>query len=432
MKFEKLTRTSLRALKPGQIVNEHGIYFKRLSNGDGTWSINVMVDGQRIHRVIGKESAGVTRSHVEEALEKMRTDSRTGRLNLPRGRKNALGFSEAADKYLTKLEEIGGKDIDKKRQRLKLHLKPFFGNKPLQQLSNFDLERYKKHRLDQGIKPATVNKEYAIISHMLNKALEWGWLNSIPCKPKKLKEDNIKTVFLTEQECQRLLNAALMDTNPQIHLFMLVGLHTGMRRSEILSIKLGNIDTEQKTIFIPQAKAGAREQKMTTYLSSFLEQHLETITRDQIWLFPSIGNYPSKCGHTTHIEDAFRRVVEDAGLNATQVTRHTLRHTYASHLIQAGVDLPTAQSLMGHKSPSMIYRYTHRNDAHVESALDKLENRYLDKITRELHIPQKTEKPRNAEKADGACKKGLKKWYPQGNSNLFSRISSCFIKLHYA
>ena len=61
LKFQKLTRTNIRALKPGNSICEHGITFQRFANGDGSYKVNIMVDGKRVHRVIGKESEGVTR-----------------------------------------------------------------------------------------------------------------------------------------------------------------------------------------------------------------------------------------------------------------------------------------------------------------------------------------------------------------------------------
>jgi hypothetical protein len=94
-----------------------------------------MVDGQRIHRVIGRESDGTTRTQAEEFIDKARQDAKAGRLNLPKGRKLALSFREAADKYLTKLEQEGGKDIPMKRYRLDQHLVPFFGDAPLSKIA---------------------------------------------------------------------------------------------------------------------------------------------------------------------------------------------------------------------------------------------------------------------------------------------------------
>lgn len=56
LKFTKLTRTQIRTLSTNQEISEHGITFKRIVNGDGRYAVNIMVDGQRVHRVIGKET----------------------------------------------------------------------------------------------------------------------------------------------------------------------------------------------------------------------------------------------------------------------------------------------------------------------------------------------------------------------------------------
>src|SRR5271163_2176476 len=95
IKFTKLTRSNMRNLKPGAMLNEHGIKFERLENGDGRYTVNIMVDAQRIHRVIGKESDGTTRTQAEEFIEKVKQDAKTGRLNLPKGRKFTFSFKEA-------------------------------------------------------------------------------------------------------------------------------------------------------------------------------------------------------------------------------------------------------------------------------------------------------------------------------------------------
>jgi hypothetical protein len=91
--FDKLTRPTMRKLAAGGKINEHGITFERLANGDGVFTVNVMVDSQRIHRVIGRESHGTTRTQAEDFIEKARTEARQGRLNLPKGRKVVLGPS---------------------------------------------------------------------------------------------------------------------------------------------------------------------------------------------------------------------------------------------------------------------------------------------------------------------------------------------------
>ena len=118
-------------------------------------------------------------------------------------------------------------------------------------------------------------------------------------------------------------------------------------------------------------QVGAREQPITTNLTHFLATRLQNAA-NQEW-FPSER---SESGHVTCIEKPFRRVVKAAGLDPKQVIRHTLRHPAITHLVQAGVDLPTVQKISGHKTLSMVMRYTHQNDEHVQEAMDKLEQRY--------------------------------------------------------
>lgn len=372
-KFSKLTRPNSKKLTPGQKIVEHGIEFERLKDFDGRYLINIMVDGQRVHRVVGKESEGVTRTQAEELIEQLRTEARRGRLNLPKGRKLHVGFSEAADKYLKLLEQEDGKDLKSKKHRLRDHLKPFFGNKSLSKITTFDMGRYKKHRLDSGAASGTINRELLTLSHILNKAIEWGWIEYRPCVIKKLKEPPGRIIYLTVEQVNRLLEEAMKDACSGVYPFILIGVETGMRRMEILSIRLEHIDLERRIIYIPKAKAGSREQPITKNLCRYLKSYIQNLPEGTEWLFPAPE---SKTGHKVAIEKPFRRVVKAAELDPKEVTRHTLRHTAISHLVQAGVDLPTIKRISGHSSVQMVERYSHQNGEHIQAAMDKLERRY--------------------------------------------------------
>jgi integrase len=270
LKFSKLTRLEMRKLAPGRALGEHGITFKRLSNGDGRFSVNIMVDGVRVHRVLGMESSGVTRKQAEDFIERARTDARQGRLNLPKGRKLTLTFSEAAQRYTDRLAETGGKDLDMKRYRLRAHLCPFFTDKPLSRVTTFDVERYKKKRIEASATPGSVNRELATLSHLFTKAVEWKWLDHRPASIKRLSEDRGRITYLTIEQIERLLAAARADQSFEVYPFIVIGLETGMRRMEILSIRRENIDLGRRVIFVTKAKAGAREQPITAHLAHYL------------------------------------------------------------------------------------------------------------------------------------------------------------------
>ena len=389
--FSKLTRPAMRKLSLGQKISEHGITFGRQLNGDGVFTVNVMVDGQRIHRVIGRESDGTTRSQAEEFIEKARQDAKSGRLNLPKRRKIALGFEEAAERYLAKLEQEGGKDLLMKRRRLLLHVVPFFRDSPLSKITAFDIERYKKHRLLEvaicgGVKqkpkdatklkttrPGTINRELAAISHVFSKAVEWGWIDQRPAVIKRYREEQSRITYLTVEQIKRLIEHAKQDQNPQVYPFIIIGLGTSMRRMEILAIRRDDVNLEQRTIYIPNSKGGARQQPITQQLAEFLEGYMAGLQKGSEWLFPSPA---ARKGHTMDIRKPFRRVVSAAGMNPDEVVRHTLRHTAITHLVQAGVDLPTVKRISGHKTLIMVERYAHQNGEHIKTAMDKLEDRY--------------------------------------------------------
>lgn len=373
IKFIKITRANQRRLQANDKLEEHGIIFEKLSNGDGRYTVNIMVDGIRIHRVVGKESEGVTRKQTEDLIAKLRTDARNGRLNLPKGRKVILSFTEAANKYLEKQVAEAAKNLKSKRYQLRLHLVPFFNETPLNKISSFDIERYKKLRQETNAKPATINRELAVLSHLFTKSLEWQWLEKKPAVIKKLREDQNRIIYLTVEQIELLINAAKQDQHPQIYLFIMIGLETAMRRMEILSIKIEHIDLIHRIIHIPQAKAGSRQQPITAHLAEILSYYLKFTSAGQIWLFPA---EKSATGHTMNIEKPFRRVVKAAGLDPTQVVRHTLRHTAITHLVQAGIDLPTVKRISGHKTLQMVERYSHQNGEHIQAAMNKLEERY--------------------------------------------------------
>ena len=136
-RFDRVTRTQIRGLAPGKTITEHGITVERLADGDLRYSVNIMVDGQRIHRVIGKESERVTRTQAEQFIESKRTEAREGRLSLPRGHKTHLTFERAAADYITRLKETGGKNLVAKQWHLRLYLVPFFGSQRLDAITSF-------------------------------------------------------------------------------------------------------------------------------------------------------------------------------------------------------------------------------------------------------------------------------------------------------
>jgi integrase len=216
----------------------------------------------------------------------------------------------------------------------------------------------------------------ATLSHLLNKSYEWGWIERPIWRIHKLKEGTGRITYLNADQANDLLKAAKSDQNRQLYPFILIGLRTGMRKSEILSIRREHVDLASKSIYVPHAKAGARLQPISSDLAAFLGDYIRTLPPGSPWLFPSVG---AQAGHTVDIRKPFLRAVIAAGLDPKQVVLHTLRHTAITHLVQAGVDLPTVKRISGHKTLAMVERYAHQSGTHIADALEKLDARYTGK-----------------------------------------------------
>lgn len=388
LKFGKLTRPAIRSLSVGSKIAEHGIVAERLASGDVRYSVNIMVDRQRIHRVVGRESEGVTREQAERTIESLRTKSREGRLDLPAGRKVHRTFAEVGEDYLARIEHHPkhGRNVDRKRHHIRQRLAPYFKSQRPDKLTDFSISHYIKHRRDEGASSATVNRELSTLSHLLNRMIEWKWIRAEqkPAIPKG-KETQKQIVVLTAANQRMLMKAAVGDQDPLTWLFIVIAMGTGMRHSEILRIRWTDIDVENRRIFIGKAKAGQREQPMPPSLAETLRKERDQRQGEE-FAFPSMHK-TAKLPHRSQMSAQFKRSVVRAGLDPKKVTPHVLRHTAITALVQAKVDLPTIQKVSGHKTLAMVLRYTHLSDDHIDRAVALLDDGFSDAVTRELHTP---------------------------------------------
>jgi integrase len=354
----------------GEKITEHGITAERLADGDLRYSVNVMVDGLRIHRVIGKETDGVTRTQAEEFIEQVRTDARSDRLSLPKRRKLQFTFAAAADLYLKRLKEIDGKDYRNNEQHIRLHLKPYLGPIRIDQISAFTLQKFQAIYIKKGVSESTVNRILATYRRMGRKLVKWKVI-SFPLPMIELrKEYNARDYVISEDEEKLLLEAALRDNNPYIWLFIKLGLATSLRHSEILRARFDNFDAERRRLRV-QVKGGRwRRQPLTRSITEILIKEREMAKAPSGWLFPSLR---SESGHAESMDEAFGRCVKAAGMNPGVVVPHIMRHTAISRLAATGVDIKTIQEFSGHESLTMVLRYAHAQDRIVNHALDRLE-----------------------------------------------------------
>lgn len=365
-----ITAKSISKLEIGKVIHGDGLKVKKAKTGAAYYA-NIMVSGERIHRLLGKESEGFNLSRAKTALNKLRTDALDPekQLELVGRASKQLRFDGAADLYIQTLTSTAGKNIRQKSQQLRDHLVPEFGKVMLSRVTTTMVEAYKAKRLEQGATKGTINSELAVINHMYSMLIEWGHIRTQPFKCKKFPTEQKKIEVLTKEQCTRLIDAAKGDIDPYTYMFILIGLSTGMRHKEILSLHGKHIDYQKLRFFIPSAKAGARYQPFHKSLVEPLRAHMAMLDDPNGWVFPAV----SKTGHRDYMRKQFSRTVERAGLDPNRYTPHTMRHTLITRLIEAGHSAEQIQKISGHKSIQMVMHYTHIADSAVDSVLESVD-----------------------------------------------------------
>ena len=223
------------------------------------------------------------------------------------------------------------------------------------------IERFKAQRVKE-VKAATVTRNLAVLKHVFSTAIEWGYLYENPAKSvKTLRINNRRLRYLTAEEIDRLTNAAGVHLKPII----ILAVNTGMRRGEIFDLEWVHVDLKNRVIEVIDSKNG---DKRTIAINGTLLETLHRLPRriDTPNMFPGKNG-----GRLTDIKTAFPKARKKAGLN--DVRFHDLRHTFASHLVMAGVDLMTVKELLGHKTLKMTDRYSHLSPDHKANAVKVLD-----------------------------------------------------------
>ena len=227
------------------------------------------------------------------------------------------------------------------------------------------LEDFKADRL-KTVEKATHNREITSIKAFFNTMVRWRYLRESPAKHlKKLRLPVQMPRFLTKDEIKALLKAADEQTKPIIEVF----LYTGLRRNELRFLRWQDVDMENKRVLV-QNKEGFHTK---SYQPRVIPMHprLFQIFRKLAKKKKGLYVFPNVRGESrAHLSREIKSVIDTAGLE--NVSTHTLRHTFASHLSMKGVPIRTIQILMGHADIRMTMIYAHLSPEHLQGAVEKL------------------------------------------------------------
>jgi len=228
-----------------------------------------------------------------------------------------------------------------------------------------DVERWQSATL-VGHAPATVNRAFTLLRAMFNKAIAWGHLKASPCKGvKQLLENNTRVRFLTHDELGRLLEAAGRSKNPWLRPLIVVAVNTGLRRGELFNLRWSDVDMDNRILTLRQTKDGSTARVPFNDEVFFTLTALPRVAGNR-YVFP--GNTPT--GRLDNVGTSWQTALREAGIENFRF--HDLRHTFASYLVMAGVDMNTVRDLLRHKTLTMTLRYAHLAPEHRQAALSKV------------------------------------------------------------
>lgn len=274
-------------------------------------------------------------------------------------------FTELLDRY--EQEHIPKKASQRTLRGYLKNLRPFFGQATLAEITPKVIVQYKAKRYQDGVKPATINREMALMKHAFNLAIkEWEWAKENPVSRVSFeKEDNKRDRWLRQEEETRLLSACQL----WVQEIVITALHTGMRMGEILALKWDTIDLFRRTVTILHSKNGdKRTIPLNGHMFALLKEKMKGRVSSSEWVFPSQAG-TMRDGHG--LRRAFRKALKTAKIHDFHF--HDLRHTFATRLIQAGVDLYKVQKLLGHRSPVMTQRYAHHCSESLRDGVNVLD-----------------------------------------------------------
>jgi len=246
------------------------------------------------------------------------------------------------------------------------HIVETFGDLRVRDLNARIVEQWQTMRLEHS-KPATVNRITSCLRHMITQGQKWEMVEEETAKHiksvKLLKEDNKRLRFLTIEECQKLIDCCADHLKP----IVTVALNTGMRKSEILNLKWEQVDLEHGFILLDEdiTKNGERREiPINTTLEYLFNEIPHSI--ESLYVFTDKDGNPYK-----EVKHSFSTALKRAGISNFRL--HDLRHTFASHLVMAGIDLTSVKELLGHKDIKMTLRYAHLAPGHKRKAVQVLD-----------------------------------------------------------
>lgn len=239
-------------------------------------------------------------------------------------------------------------------------------NKSASQVSPDELKEYLHVRIKSGLSYSNINISCNAFKLFFNKVLHYDWSDDVIVRPKRPKK--LPSV-LSKAEILSIIDRV---DNPKHRVILLTTYSSGLRISETLNLRISDIDSKNMTIRVNRGKGGKDRLTVLSLENLKMLRTYWSLYRPTDLLFP--GGVKGKPMAASGIEHCFRRAKRKAGITKS-ATVHTLRHSFATHLLESNADLRTIQMLLGHCDISTTANYIHLSTQHMASVRSPLDGR---------------------------------------------------------
>ena len=233
-----------------------------------------------------------------------------------------------------------------------------------------DLRRFQLHLVDQGSSPITLNATLTGLKFFFDVTLDRG---EVMAKMQPVRVPRTLPVVLSREEVARLI-AATGNLKHQTALSVAYGV--GLRASEVIALKVGDVDSQRMTLRVERGKG--RKDRYAMLSPVLLERlrawwrvgHAQGKILSGGWLFPGLDSMDPLTAR--QLNRCIHAAAQGAGIDK-RVSMHTLRHSFATHLLEQKVDIRVIQVLLGHKKLETSSIYTHVATDLLRSVIGPLE-----------------------------------------------------------
>jgi integrase len=339
-----------------------------LRNRNGIWNYRFKLDGKEYSGTTDLAAIKQNMRAAQDQESKHRQELREGRR--PSRPIQVREFNEAARSFLdwAKMEYRAHPNSYRRISTSFTSAKQFLGREPVSLINPGRLEEYKAWRVNvHGVRDVTLRHDLHALSKFFGYAVKQRWAIDNPVRNVTIPSDAdaIRIHVLTcEEEREYFLRAAKhSDLNDLGRLIM----NQGMRPDEVTCLRKADVDLDRGQLQITSGKSPAarRTLDLTTESRGILARRM---ARDSMWIFPSSRN-PGQ--HIQRVNGAHDRVCAEASKVGIVFgfVLYDFRHTFATRLAQAGIDLATLAAILGHSSIRLVQRYVHPTAEHKRNAM---------------------------------------------------------------